>query len=309
MSSDEGEKEVTFFTYAASPFGNRTYWTLVSKNIPFKLVYVNTFTKEELDFTGKEFNARTIPAVMVKNDDGWSEDDEAPFVEGTNKTCKWMDDSTSIAVWLDKLFPANSLLPTEEQNQVSKKEILDFEKGFVDETLFASFFFLMTQNEEFFKSLDLAWDYSSMINKTSGGVPAIIRPFWGLILRFSDRTKFIQTEGEKVKQKYGSLKGMKDGIVEDLLEYLGEGPFFFERDRATLNDISVYAFVYMVEGSGLIGEEEFFHKFSNKTLRGGKLRVWLERMEELLGPGLQQAPPLYPQNIAKRSVLLPSQIK
>ena len=75
-----------------------------------------------------------------------------------------------------------------------------------------------------------------------------------------------------------------------------------------MNDISVDVFIYMVEGSGT-NNERFFHKFSDKKLKGGKLRVWEERREELLGPGLQQAPPLYPQNIAKRSVFLPQKTK
>lgn len=246
------DRQITLYTYALSPFGMKVYWSLVLKKLPFSIVYTTPITTPEISFTKQQM----VPVLKI--------DDE------------WKLDSTPQVHWLDELFPGSPLTGNDESDAILIGEL----DSWVTQRFIPASFRHAIDNEKFWAMMGTGWKLASVMRKTSGHVAIHMLPRWAFFLR---RIPFVQANADKVSD-YGSLKEMDYGLLADLENYIGTGPFLGSRGTPSLADAAVYAQLFAALDLKMPGRVDYRNS--------EKVRLWLSEFEQSVAS--INKPPLYP---------------
>lgn len=246
---------IKLYTYALSPYGMKVYWALRMKSLPFELIYVSLFDQKEIAFTEQQM----VPVLSIGDE--------------------WKLDSTPIVHWLDEKFPDNNLTGVSPRERSAIAEIDEW----ASEQYIPAFFRHCTDSHKNLVGMfDVGLKLASTMDKTSGGVPKYMYPFWPFVLR--RRAPFVAREVEKVAD-FGSCADADRAMLEVLEGYLAESRFLGRESSPTIADIAIYAQVHCALSLRMKGILD--------VRTSGVVHDWIRALEQAFPPR-DASPELYP---------------
>lgn len=233
--------QIRLYGYSTSPFVRKLGCCLYYKQLPFEFVPVDPTNPEQIAFTRQS----QVPVLQI--------DDE------------WRNDSTPIALWLEKLFPDQPLFGRNEQERTL---ILGMDKWATDSLILSSFRFAH-ETEMTARFRQTAWRMAAIVSSQTP-LPDEIRNAWPEMLKMAPFIKHMMCDIDRTE----SLPDMQMRVSIELLEHLNEGPFFGGLQQPSLVDFAIYpqlVFNYMV------GTEQDL-----KIAQVPALRQWLDNMRQYL---------------------------
>ena len=233
--------DIKLYGYATSPYVRKVGCCLYYKQLPFEFVPVNPVDNSQINFTGQT----QVPVLEI---DG-----------------EWRLDSTSLAIWLDEIFPEQPLLG---RNSGEREKILSVDQ-WVSESLIVSAFKTVYETPMNPRLRAMAW---RMANIVSSQTPLSdeVRNAWPQLLQTASFIKHIV----RCSDASESAKAMRDRVGFELFQNFGGGPYFGGRSEPSLLDIAIFpqiVFTYMV---GIEDEPAI--------IQVPELREWLHRMAQYL---------------------------
>jgi len=232
---------IRLYGYSTSPFVRKLGCCLYYKQLPFEFVPVDPINPEQIAFTRQS----QVPVLQI---DG-----------------EWRNDSTPIALWLEKLFPGQPLFGRNEQERTL---ILGMDKWVTDSLILSSFRFVH-ETEMTARFRQMAWRMAAIVSSQTP-LPDEIRNAWPKILKMAPFIKHMMCDIDRTE----SLPDMQMRVGLELLEHLKEGPFFGGLQQPSLVDLAIYpqlVFNYMV------GTEQ-----NLKIAQVPALQQWLDNMRQYL---------------------------
>lgn len=205
-------------------------------------------------------------------------------------------ESLEICLWLDQLFPDKSrvLFPEPQRELVLKTE------RWVDNTLFSAAFRSLVDNERFFSSAQIGYELGTILCETSGmNMPfaSTVFPYmYWLIIRLSGAggSNFVYTNAALSFERHASLQSLREDIRADIEGIIGDGPFAHALQQPTLNDLTIYAFLYLVE------LPRYSYLFEGSLLQSSAVKEWVERLENVFtkdSGDTYHPPPIVPERL------------
>jgi glutathione S-transferase len=231
---------VKLFGYATSPFVRKTACFLYYKGIEFEHIPVNP-----LD-----------PQASIAHTNG----DQVPVLEIDGE---WRRESSSHALWLDKLFPDKPLCPPQHQ-----QKILAIDQWISDQFLTSTFRPAIDTDVSLQFSYR-AWRLAAIVSAHTP-LPEEIRHRWPQLLK---QAPFIQDMAKQMNLNE-SIKEMQVRIFGEFVEHLGKGPFIGGINQPTMLDFAIFpqlVFGYM------FGLEENLSAAMHPQVKG-----WLKRVSKHL---------------------------
>ena len=208
---------IRLFAYPTSPFAQKVGCYLKYKKLDFELVGVNPITAAEIGFTGQ----RRVPVLMIGDE--------------------WRLESSELGLWLEELYPAIPLMPTDE---TARAQVLAVDQ-WINESLIPTIFRRAIEWENPIYSIRNGWKLARAVHDASP-IPWYARVVWPFAVR---RAAFIvRMVGELDLTE--SLADRTARMQTEFAEHLGDGPFFAGQSKPTLADLSAYP---VVVGSHLMG--------------------------------------------------------
>ena len=254
--------KIKLYGYSTSPFVRKLGCCLYFKQLPFEFVPVDPINPEQIAFTQQS----QVPVLQI--------DDE------------WRNDSTPLALWLEELFPQQ---PLSGRNPQERELILNMDK-WVTHSLILSSFRFAHETEMTARFRQTAWRMAAIVSSQTP-LPDEVRNAWPEMLKMAPFIKHMMCDIDRTE----SLSDMQMRVGMELLEHLGDGPFFGGLDQPSLVDFAIYpqlVFNYMV------GIEQDL-----KPAQVPALKQWLDTMRQylpqnpLLVPDFMVVSPLPPLGI------------
>jgi glutathione S-transferase len=233
--------KIRLYGYSTSPFVRKLGCCLYYKQLPFEFVPVDPTNPEQIAFTRQT----QVPVLQI--------DDE------------WRKDSTPLALWLEELFPEQPLFGRSAQE---RELILNMDKWVTDSLILSSFRFAH-ESEMTASFRHTAWRLSAIVSSQTP-LPDEVRNVWPEMLKMAPFIKHMLCDIDQTE----ALRDMQMRVAMELLEHLGDGPFFGGLDQPSLVDFAIYpqlVFNYMV------GIEQDL-----KPAQVPALKQWLENMRQYL---------------------------
>ncbi|MDE0952898.1 MAG: glutathione S-transferase family protein [Halioglobus sp.] len=208
--------KIRLYGYSTSPFVRKLGGCLYFKQLPFEFVPVDPTNPEQIAFT----HQTQVPVLQI--------DDE------------WRNDSTPIALWLEELFPDRPLFG---RNAQERDLILNMDKWVTDSFILSSFRFAH-EGEITARFRQTAWRLSAIVSSQTP-LSDEVRNVWPELLKMAPFIKHMLCDINQTE----SLRDMQLRVGIELLEHLGEGPFFGGLNQPSLVDFAMYpqlVFNYMV---------------------------------------------------------------
>ncbi|MFK8183865.1 MAG: glutathione S-transferase family protein [Phormidesmis sp.] len=213
---------IDLYTYALSPYGMKVYWTLIYKNLPFKLHYVHPISQKEIKFTKQ----KVVPVLKI--------DDE------------WKLDSTLICLWLDEQNPSLGFLGYEESQ---RKDVLAADQWITDTIIPLAFRSAIDNGGD-----GLAYRNGrklfAAVAQTSGGVPSLLQYFWPIVTR---QVKYVTREVAKL-DAYKSIEAVRKDIEENFISRLNKTGFIAGTKTLSYADIVAFSQITMATALGMEGQ-------------------------------------------------------
>ena len=241
--------EIQLYGYATSPFVRKLGCCLHFKKLPFEFVPVDPTNPEQIAFTQQT----QVPVLQIGNE--------------------WRNDSTPLALWLDELFPEH---PIFGHNSQERALILEMDK-WVTDNLILSAFRSAHESELTARFRQTAWRLAAIVSSQTP-LPDEIRNAWPELLRMAPFVKHMLCDIDQTEP----LPRMQQRVALELLEHLGEGPFFGGLDQPSLVDLAIYPQLVF---NFMVGIEQ-----NLKPSQVPALKQWLDNMR----PYLPENPLLVP---------------
>jgi len=208
--------DIKLYGYSTSPFVRKLACCLYYKKLPFEFVPVNPIDPKEIAFTQQT----QVPVLQI--------DDE------------WRTDSTSLALWLDELFPEKPLLGS---TQEERKSILALD-SWVTNSLILAAFRSGYEGEMNAKFRHRAWRLAAIVSSQTP-LSDEVRNTWPDLLKMAPFIKHMMCDLDPSE----TLSEMQARIPLQLIENLKDGPFFGGREQPSLADFAIFpqvVFTFMV---------------------------------------------------------------
>ena len=240
---------IKLYGYSTSPFVRKVGCCLYYKQLPFEFVPVNPTNPESIDFTEQT----QVPVLEI---DG-----------------QWRKDSTSLAVWLDELFPQKPLFGRTAGDRAA---ILDMDKWVTDSLILSSFRFAH-EAEMNVRFRHMAWRLAAVVSSQTP-LSEEVRNAWPEVLQMAPFIKHMLCDIDRTE----SVRDMGLRVAMELLQHLDGGPYFGGQQQPSLVDLAIFqqlVFGYMV------GIEQDLAAISEPTLAN-----WLSSMQAHLPDNPTLAP-------------------
>ncbi len=229
--------DIKLYGYSTSPFVRKVGCCLYYKQLPFEFVPVDPTNPTQIAFS----NQTQVPVLEI---DG-----------------EWRKDSTPLAQWLDTLFPERPLFGQSEQEREKILAVDDW----VSNSLILGGFRHVYETPMNARLRHTAWRLASIVSSQTP-LSDEIRNGWPELLKTAPFIKHMMCKVDESE----SVSDMRARVGMQLIEHLGEGPYFGGLQAPSLLDFAIFpqiAFNYMV------GIEE------NLTVAQiPAVREWLERL-------------------------------
>jgi glutathione S-transferase len=226
-STEAVQAEITLYTYATSPFGAKTYFYLIYKRLPFKLVYVHPIKRSEISFTKQSI----IPVLKIDNE--------------------WRLESSDHGHWLDEMFPTRGILGETEQ----ERQTLIALEAKISSILMPCIFRSMAQRKNLMEQLREGWNLGSIMHQTSK-TPAILVPIWPFLIR---RVQFLKQAAFSYAPD-ASRETFQQMVFTEFERLIGDGPFIGGRASISQADLTAYSAVYVSSAVPLTGAPRFLER-------------------------------------------------
>ena len=233
--------KIKLYGYSTSPFVRKVGCCLYYKGLSFEFIPVNPIDPRQIAFTQQV----QVPVLSI--------DDE------------WRTDSTQIILWLETRFPEKPLFGT---SQRERKQILELDQWVTNSFIFCGFRSIVEAplNSKF---RHFAWRLAAIISSQTP-LSDEVRSIWPEVLKMAPFIHHMVTDHDRLE----NLQSMKKRVANELLDHLGEGPYFGGRTLPSLIDFSIFPQVIF---NYMVGIKD--------TLDIGQapaLNEWLKRMSKLL---------------------------
>ncbi len=232
--------EVKLYGYATSPYVRKSGCFLYYKGIDFTHVPVNPLKPQA---TIGHTHGTQVPVLEV---DG-----------------EWRLESSDHAHWLDELFPQKPLYP------IVHREKIDEIDRWISDAFLPSLFRMAIDGDFNMQFVRRAWRLAALVNADTP-LPFPVRLIWPIGLR---RASFIQHLSQHIDLSE-SYEDMRERLLLELVEHIGQGPFMGGLEQPTMLDLAVFpqlVFSYM------FGLEERLSAASHQAIKD-----WLTRVCEHL---------------------------
>ena len=237
-------KSVRLYGYATSPFVAKTACFLYFKGVDFTHVPVNPIDPVPvLGFTGQT----QVPVLEI---DG-----------------EWRLESSQHAYWLDEVFSEKPLCPPEHAEKI---RALDH---WADHTFVIGTFFRAVHDQNEGVTHDfrvMCWRASALVSAQTP-LSDKDRNDWPELVR--DKMPFVKHMGRNLDLSESTAETYAR-VFGELVEHLGDGPFFGELDAPTMLDFSLFPNLvtgYLVGMEGTLGAAQH-----------PAVGAWLKRVAEHL---------------------------
>lgn len=208
--------DIKLYGYSTSPYVRKVGCCLHYKQLPFEFVPVNPTNPEKISFTEQT----QVPVLEI---DG-----------------EWHKDSTTLALWLDALFPEKPLFGHSEHERTA---ILEMDKWVTDSLILSSFRFAheAPMNTRF---RHMAWRLAAVVSSQTP-LSDEVRNAWPELLQMAPFIKHMMCDIDQAE----SARDMRLRVAMELLQHLNGGPYFGGRQQPSLVDFAVFpqlVFSYMV---------------------------------------------------------------
>ena len=234
---------ITLYNYAASPYGARVYWTLVFKRLPFRMVYVNPFTRREIGFSKQ----RVVPVLRVGD--------------------AWRQDSTPICTWLEELCPSPPVLGADAGE---RERILAIDRWVSERFIALSFRHHVDSGGRIVEWLRNGQRMGAVNHETCRGFPRPVVWVWPLLLR---NAAFVR-KGARHHARHATLREANAAVREELLRQVAAGPFLGGLSEPSLADLAAYGQLVKLHAAGLEGYPDF--------AADPPVAAWIRRLESRL---------------------------
>lgn len=253
--------DIRLYGYSTSPFVRKVGCCLYYKQLPFEFVPVNPIDPREIAFTRQT----QVPVLQIGDE--------------------WRKDSTSLAGWLDELFPERPLFG---ENEAERKKVLALD-AWVTGSLIFSGFRSVSEAEMTAKLRHYAWRLAAIVSSQTP-LSEEVRAAWPDYLKMAPFIQHMVVSGDTSE----TVSDMHARVARELIENFGGGPFFGGLEQPSLVDFAIYpqlVFNYMV---GI--EQDLMASFDPG------LKQWLENMAPLLPENPLLVPDFMIVNSLPRSV-------
>ena len=230
--------DIKLHGYSTSPYVRKVGAFLMHKKLAFDFMPINPL---EAQSQLSAFGGTQVPVLEV---DG-----------------EWKRDSTPIGLWLDTLFPEKPLVPTDEP---SRTKVLELD-AWVSERFLPSYFRAAADAPNNLAFKHRAWRLAALVSSQSP-LPEEVRNAWPDVLKTAP---FIQAMRPQMNMEVDAATNQMQ-LAGEILERLGEGPFFGERDEPTIVDLSLFPQMVFGVMSGL--EEKL------SAAAAPPIKAWIDRM-------------------------------
>jgi glutathione S-transferase len=199
--------QIKLFGYSTSPFVRKIGCCLYYKQLPFEFVPVSPPDPKEIAFTKQT----RVPVLEI---DG-----------------EWRKDSTPLALWLDELFPERPLFGRTPEE---KHKILSIDKWVSDSFILSGFRYAY-EATIVAKFRHRAWRLAAIVSSQTP-LSDELRNMWPESLQTAPFIKHMVCDVDKTE----SVADMSARVGMEMLQHIGEGPYFGGLPEPSLVDFAVF---------------------------------------------------------------------
>lgn len=245
------KSEITFYSFALSPFALKVQSYLLYKRVTFKTVYVDPIAMR------KEIPCGTTIPVLTINDESRNE-------------------STAIGLWLDELYPDDDpLLP------INGEQVLSADQWVTDVLIATAFRISLGVNDPFGTQMKKRWQLSDALNKTIPNKVSIL--FRIAHLLFVHRAGFLQQAINSTDLSQTNEQWC-ESVAQEFTALLAGGPFLCGSLRPTLADLSAFPQIVVPQ---LRGESKLLLPGSEVAAWVGRMQKAMPDYHSLLAKPLR----------------------
>ncbi|MEM7664382.1 MAG: glutathione S-transferase family protein [Pseudomonadota bacterium] len=233
---------IKLYGYCTSPYVRKVGAFLMYKGLEFEFVGISPFAAaKQLE----KFGGTQVPVLEIGD--------------------QWKRDSTPIGHWLDELYPEKPLVP---QSGADRDAVVEMDR-WVSDRFMPSIFRAALDAPDSLAFRYRAWRLAALVSSGSP-LPEQLRNDWPKVLKGAE---FIQAMKPLMNMEVDADTNRMQ-LAGEIVQKLGAGPFFGERERPSIVDLSL--FPQMVFGV-LGGLEE---EISAAALP--PVKAWMRRMADEL---------------------------
>jgi len=233
--------DIKLYGYSTSPYVRKVGCCLYYKQLNFEFVPVNPVSNSQITFTSQT----QVPVLQINGE--------------------WRLDSTSLALWMDELFPERPLFG---HSTGEREDILAVDR-WISESLIVSGFKTVYETPMNARLRAMAWRMASIVSSQTP-LTDEVRNAWPQLLQTAPFIKHMVRCADASE----SAKAMRDRVGMELFQHFRGGPFFAGRAEPSLLDFAIFpqlTFGYMV------GTEDEL-----AIAQVPELRDWMGRMTQYL---------------------------
>ncbi len=198
--------KIKLYGYPTSPYVRKLACCIYFKQLPFEFVPVNPTNPSAIAFTGQT----QVPVLQIGDE--------------------WRVDSTPLALWLEELYPERPLFGHSDEE---RKQILELDQ-WVSDSLILSGFRGVYEAQMNARFRHMAWRLAAVVSSQTP-LTEEVRNAWPHLVQTVPFIKHMMCDVDQSE----SAAEMRARVGMELIENLGDGPYFGGRTEPSLVDFAI----------------------------------------------------------------------